>query len=249
MSNENVKSFNRITRHIDGSPTIVDGSIEEGCLFDNSIIRGIDTTIIDKEFIDGLLLSINEDELPTNFISLLTLINIKIVNYFYSSNMRNVSRRKVYAASCVTDDEGAIIGTKLSSLKGKNVALCSEKSIAAFIILDKLYKKGKLSRKPTLIGSTLNNESHVFIVMNRDQDNYPTKHLLYDPENYTLVEDGNGNKNNFIGIYSLTDEQYDDIISGVECVPTSLFELLQSGWFDVGPKRIYGTIKKLNKIL
>lgn len=248
MSNENIKSFNRITRHIDGSPTVIDGSIVEDCLFDNSILRGIDTIIIDKEFIEELLASINEDELPTNLIGLLTYINIKIVNYFYSSNMRNVSRRKVYADSCVKDDEDAIMGTKLSSLKGKNVAVCSEKSIAAFIILDNLYKKGKLSRKPLLIGSTLNDESHVFIIMDKEQDDYPTKHLLYDPENCTQVEDVNGNKNNFVGIYSLTDEQRNDIISGTECVPTSLFELLQSGWTDVGPKRIYGSVK-LNKTL
>lgn len=248
MSDENIKSCNRITRHIDGSPTIVDNSIEEGCLFDNSILRGLDTIIIDKEFIEELLLSINVDEIPTNLIGFLTYINIKIINYFYSSNARNESRRKVYAESCVKDEEGAIIGTKLSSLKGRNVAVCSEKSIAAFIILDYLYKKGKISRKPSLIGSTLNDESHVFIIINREQDDYPTRHLLYDIENPTLVEDGNGNKNNFIGIYSLTDEQYKDVISGTECVPTSLFELLQSRWTDVGPKRIYGSVK-LNKTL
>ena len=246
MSNENIKSFNRITRNIDGSPTIVDASIEEGCLFDNSILRGIDTIIIDKEFIEELLASINEDELPTNLIGLLTYINIKIFNYFYSSNMRNLSRRKVYADLSVKDDEGAIMGTKLSSLKGRNVAVCSEKAIASFIILDNLYKKGKLSRKPSLVGSTLNDESHVFIIIDREQADYPTKHLLYDPENCTQVEDVNGNKNNFIGIYSLTDEQHSDIISGIECSPTSLFELLQSGWTDVGAKRIYGSIK-LNK--
>ncbi len=39
MSNESLKSFNHITRHMDGSPTIIDGSIEDGCLFENSVIR------------------------------------------------------------------------------------------------------------------------------------------------------------------------------------------------------------------
>lgn len=253
MKNENLKSFNHITRHMDGRPTIIDGSIEDGCLFENSIMEGYGTIIIDKEFIEELLASINENELPQKFIGLLTYINNKVNDYFYGSNNKDVSRKEAYADSCVVADEGMVIGTKLSSLKGKNVALCSEKSIAAFIILDNLYKKGKLTRKPSMVLSTLateqtSDEPHAFILMEREQDNYPTRHLLYDIENPTPVEDGNGNKNNFVGIYSLTDEQYNNILNGIECTPTSLFELLQSGWADVGTKRIYGSIK-LNKTL
>ncbi len=253
MSNENIKSFNHITRHIDGRPTIIDGSIEDGCLFENSIMEGCGTIIIDKEFIEELLASINENELPTNFIELLTYINNKVIDYFYESNMIGTSRIEAYNNFSVIDDEGMIIGTKLSSLKGKNVALCSEKSIAAFIILDNLYKKGKLTRKLSMILSTLSTEQtrdepHAFILMDREQDNYPTKYLLYDIENPTSVKDENGNRNNFIGLYSLTDEQRNDIINGSECVPTSLFELLQSGWTDVGAKRIYCSVK-LNKTL
>lgn len=253
MCNENIKSLNHIIRHADGSPTIIDGSIEDGCLFENSIMEGNVTVIIDKEFIEELLASINENELPKKFIELLTYINNKVIDYFYGSNTKDISRKDAYADSYVVDDEGMIIGTKLSSLKGRNVALCSEKSIAAFIILDNLYKKGKLTRKPSMVLSTLateqtRNEPHAFILIEREQDDYPTRHLLYDIENPTLVEDVNGNKNNFIGLYSLTDEQHKNIISGTECVPTSLFELLQSGWTDVGPKRIYGSVK-LNKTL
>lgn len=253
MNDENIKCFDHITRHKDGSPTIIDGSIEDGCLFENSLMEGYGTIIIDKEFIEELLMSINENELPTKFIGLLTYINNKVIDYFYGSNEKDASRKEAYADSYVVDDEGMIIGTKLSSLKGRNVALCSEKSIAAFLILDNLYKKGKLTRKPSMILSTLvteqtNNEPHAFILMDREQDNYPTKYLLYDIENPTSIEDENGNRNNFIGIYSLTDEQHDDIISGTECRPTSLFELLQSGWTDVGVTRTYGSIK-LNKTL
>jgi len=253
MSNENIKSFNHITRHMDGSPTIIDGSIEDGCLFENSIMEGYGTLIINKEFIEELLATINENELPKKFIAFLTYINNKVIDYFYDSNNKAVSRKDAYADSYVVDDEGMIIGTKLSSLKGRNVALCSEKSIAAFIILDNLYKKGKLTRKPSMVLSTLatkqtSDEPHAFILMEREQDDYPTRHLLYDIENPTLVEDANGNKNNFIGLYSLTDEQHNDIVRGIECVPTSLFELLQSGWTDVGTKRIYGSVK-LNKTL
>lgn len=210
MSYENIKFFDHITRHKDGGPTIIDGSIEEGCLFENSLMEGYGTIIIDKEFIKELLMSINENELPTKFIGLLTYINNKVIDYFYESKEKDTSRKEAYADSYVADEKGMIIGTKLSSLKGRNVALCSEKSIAAFIILDNLYKKGKLTRKPVMILSTLateqtNNEPHAFIFMDREQDTYPTKHLLYDIENPTSVEDENGNKNNFIGIYSLTD--------------------------------------------
>ena len=38
----------------------------------------------------------------------------------------------------LSDEDGMIIGTRISSLKGKNIAQCSEKSIAAFIILKRL---------------------------------------------------------------------------------------------------------------
>lgn len=253
MSDENIKSIDHITRNIDNSPTIIDGSIKEGCLFENSIMEGYGTIIIDKKFIEEMLASIDENELPTKFIGLLTYINNKVVDYFYSSDIKNTSRKEAYADSYVLDDEGMIIGTKLSSLKGRNVALCSEKSIAAFIILDNLYKKGKLIRKPSMVLSTLATEQtpdepHAFILMEREQDDYPTRYLLYDIENPASVEDKNGNKNNFIGIYSLTDEQHNNIISGNQCVPISLFELLQSGWTDVGAKRIYGSVK-LNKTL
>lgn len=185
MGNKIIKSFDHITRNIDGSPTIIEGSIEEGCLFENSIMQGYGTIIIDKEFIDELLTTINENELPTKFIGLLTYINNKVIDYFYASNMSNISRKEAYVDSHVIDDDGMIIGTKLSSLKGRNVALCSEKSIAAFIILDNLYKKGKLTRKPSMVLSTLATEQtydepHAFILLDKEQDNYPTKHLLYD---------------------------------------------------------------------
>lgn len=106
-----------MTRHMDGSPTIIDGSIEDGCLFENSIMEGYGTIIIDKEFIEKLLASINENELPQKFIGLLTYINNKVNDYFYDSNNKDASRKDAYADSYVVDDEGMVIGTKLSSLK------------------------------------------------------------------------------------------------------------------------------------
>ncbi len=117
MNNENLKSLNHMTRHMDGSPTIIDGSIEDGCLFENSIMEGYGTIIIDKEFIEKLLASINENELPQKFIGLLTYINNKVNDYFYDSNNKDASRKDAYADSYVVDDEGMVIGTKLSSLK------------------------------------------------------------------------------------------------------------------------------------
>lgn len=248
MANEDKKSVSSIERHFDGTPTIVDSTIEEGCIFENSLMAGYGTIIIDKEFVSDILEIIKETELPKNFIELLTYINNKVIDYFYSFNLNDKSREETYANSYIVDDEGMIIGTKLSSLKGKNVALCSEKSIAVFIILETLYKSGKLSRKPSMVLSTLMTENsprepHAFILMDKDQDNYPTKHLLYDVENHTLIEAQNGNKNKEIGIYSLTDEQHNNIINGVECTPTSLFEVMRSELHDVGDKRIYGSIK------
>lgn len=249
MLDENMKSVSSIKRHIDGSPTMIDGTIEEGCTFENSIMEGYGTIIIDKEFIDDIQKTINENELPGKVVGTLTYIQNKVTDYFYSSNANNMSRKSTYENYHVVDDEGMVIGTKLSSLKGKNVALCSEKSIAVFIILENLYRKGKISRKPSIILSALRTEStpnipHAFILMDKEQDNYPTKHLLYDVENLTLLEDAKGNKTNCIGLYALTDEQYHDIINGVECTPISVFELMTSELHDVGDKRIYGASKK-----
>lgn len=74
----------------------------------------------------------------------------------------------------------------------------------------------------TLATEQTSDEPHTFVLVEREQDDYPTRHLL--------------------------EEQHNDIISGIECVPKSLFELLQSGWTDVGTRRIYVSVK-LNKTL
>ena len=48
------KSVKNIVRNWDCSPTIVDGVIEENCLFENTLIEGFGRIIIDKDFIDSM---------------------------------------------------------------------------------------------------------------------------------------------------------------------------------------------------
>lgn len=251
MPEEISKSITSIKRHIDGTPTLINCSIKEGCTVENSIIEGYGTIIIDKNFIDEILTIINNNRFSSNLIELLMRLNSIVNDYFYSSNINNKSRIEIYDEFAVVDSEGMVIGTKISSLKGKNVALCSEKSIAVYILLENLYKKGIITRKPTMILSTLRTESatiepHAFVLIDKDDDEYPTKHLLYDVQNPTLLENESGKRLYSLGLYTLLDEQFDNIVNGFECTPKSLFEVLRQDLHDVGDKRIYGSIT-LNK--
>ena len=146
----------------------------------------------------------------------------------------------------VVDEDGMIIGTKLSSLKGKNISRCSEKSIAAYTILERLFSMGYITREPVLTLSYLTTNStepepHAFIMLNKESCDYPTKHILFDIENPTLVESDNIEQS-FVGLYTLTDEQYSDFLNGLECVPNSIYELGGS-YTEIGEKRTYGNLQ------
>lgn len=169
-------------------------------------------------------------------------LNSIVNDYFYSSNINNKSRIEIYDEFAVVDSEGMVIGTKISSIKGKNVALCSEKSIAVYILLENLFKKGIITRKTTMILSTLKTESttiepHAFVLIDKDDDEYPTKHLLYDVQNPTLLENESGKRLYSLGLYTLLDEQYDNIVNGFECTPKLLFEVMRQDLHDVGDKK------------
>lgn len=240
------ESITSIKRHIDGTPTLINCSIKEGCTVENSIIEGYGTIIIDKNFINEMLTITNNNRLPSNLIELLMRLNSIVNDYFYSSSTNNKSRIEIYEEFAVIDSEGMLTGTKISSLKGKNVALCSEKSIAVYILNKNLYKKGIITRKPTMILSTLrtektSNEPHAFVLIDKEDDEYPTKHLLYDIQNPTLLEDELGKRIHSLGLYTISDEQYNNIINGFECTPISLFEVMRQDLHDVGDKRIYGS--------
>lgn len=246
--NESNKIVNSIERHFDGTPTIIDGKVNEGCTFENTFIGGYGTIIVDDDFMKDISKIIDYKEINNNFINVLSDINNKVNNYFYSDNKENNKREEEYSKSYVLDEEGMIIGTKLSSLKGKNVAKCSEKTLAAYIILEKMYSDGKLGRKPSLILATLEvenkEEPHAFLLLDKEDNKYPLKHLLYDIENPTRLSDLKGNELNAPGIYSLTDEEHKNIINGISCSPKSLFEELNSEYRDIGIKRTYSSSKK-----
>ena len=231
-----------IERFMDGRPTIVSDKLVEGQLVENTVV-GFGTIILDKDFLHAMDVIVNTVSDDKKLISLITSINNKINDYFYSKEINTKSRYEIYSENEVADEDGLIIGTKLSALKGKNVALCSEKSLAAYVILEKLYSMGSITRKPTFVLSMLttndsNEGPHAFVLLNKDVSD-PTRNLLFDPENPTLIEDNDNNIQKATGLYSLTDAEYHDLINGLSCTPKSLYEFLE-GYHEVSEKRIYG---------
>ncbi len=239
---------NRIARNFDGKPTIFNGSFSDGTIVENSIIGGgFGTLIIDQEFIDDILSIIDVDNLGDNFIINLTYIYNQVYNYFYSSKKNDLTREQFYDQNYICDEGGQIIGTKISSLKGQNVALCSEKSVATYIILSELYKKGLFDRQPTLVLSEMQiedyqKEPHAFLLLDQENNKYPIKHTLYDAENPSLIENANNEQKVFIGLYSLTDEERENVANGIEFRPASTFNLINPNYHEVGYKRKYGSI-------
>jgi hypothetical protein len=145
----------------------------------------------------------------------------------------------------VQDEDGMIIGTKLSSFKGKNVAECSEKSIAAYMILKKLLQGKKF--KPSIMLSDLRTGTevgpHAFIVLDNENAEYPSKHILFDVHNPAEIV-MNGEKTLTAGLYGLTDEEYSDLLEGKECSPKLLLEIFDSNYKEISEKRIYGAKSK-----
>jgi hypothetical protein len=237
-----------IERKFDGSPTIFNGILEDGDKLFNTIV-GFGTIIIDNEFLNDMETICEKLGKTDNLIYTLTNINIAVHGYFYSKESTNKLPRKIfYDKNKVVDEDGVDIGTKLSSLKGQNVALCSEKSLATYVIYKKLLEKGKVTRIPSLVLSQLkvegygNDEPHAFILLNKDC-NDPTKHLLFDPENPTTVkETKSGQEERVVGLYSVNDEEYDNLVNGRSCSPTSLYEIIGS-YEEISPKRTYGKIE------
>ena len=231
-----------IERNWNGSPTIVDNEIEEGCLFENTLV-GFGTIIIDKDFIDEMNKIAEKNKAGNKLVALLTTINNDVKDYFYSDGDNDKSREQTYSDNDVVDEHGFIVGTKLSSLKGKNVALCSEKSIGCYLVLKKLYEMGSITRKPSLVLSSMKTTNskpgpHAFVLLDKECDD-PTKHLLFDPENPTYIDDGNGNQVYYCGIYSLTDDDYKSFTEGGVCSPTSIYEI-GTNYHEVSEKRTYG---------
>ncbi len=243
--NNSVDGIDEIERNITGKPTVVDSPVIEGCIINNTIMSGCASMIVDKDTVEMLLDNYDKSEMDkSKLTNMLTLINVIVQEYFYSENEEKGDRAKEYRSSLVKDKDGMIIGTKLSSLKGKNVAKCSEKSVAAYIILNTLFRKGELSRKPSLLLTKLGlknskQEPHACILLDKDTDNYPTKHLLFDIENPNKIINSEGKSSYIIGLYCLTDEQYKDLVMGRQCSPKHLMEEVSNNKI-VGETRIYG---------
>lgn len=77
-----------IERKITGEPTIVKGTIEENCVFENTIMGGYGTLIIDKEFIDYMASIAQSLTFSNSFIDLFSQVCNKVSDY-YTSNQKN----------------------------------------------------------------------------------------------------------------------------------------------------------------
>jgi hypothetical protein len=239
-----------IIRNFDGSPTIFSDVIEENCLFENTLVEGLATIVIDKTFLDEMYKLTDSLNLSRKLIQDMSTVTRLVIDYFFSNDNNDLSRKETYGKNYITDEDGMIIGTKLSSLKGKNIAECSEKSLAGFVVLKKLYDEKKIKSKPSFMLSELKPENgefepHAFILLDRESDQYPIRHLLFDIHNLSQIEI-DGEVHNMVGLYSLTDEEYNKLINGESITPTSLFESAGNEYKDVGLKRTFGS-SSINK--
>ena len=81
MENNNV-----ISRNFD-KPTIVTDYIKENCLLENTMIGGYGKAIIDKDFIQDMnKIAESIDTSNSNLISIITDLQNKIYEYFYSKD-------------------------------------------------------------------------------------------------------------------------------------------------------------------
>ena len=239
-----------IERFWNGMPTIVENKIEEGCLFENTLISGFATIIIDEDFINEMYNISDDIKDDNNLLSILTKVYNKISEYFSSTKLNDNSRSETYANNFVVDENGMIIGTKISSLKGKNISQCSEKSLAAYVILEKFFSMKNIGVKPKLFLSYLATESskpepHAFVMLDIEKNNDSKTHMLFDVENLTLIENKFGEQQYCVGLYLLSEEQYNNLLNGFDCTPISVFENI--GHHVISEKRIYGNIKQPKK--
>ena len=144
-----------IERKITGEPTIVKGTIKENCVFENTIMGGYGTLIIDQEFIDDMASIAQSLTFSNSFIDLFSQVCNKVSDYYTSNQKNELQREETYSQNVVVNEDGMIIGTKISSLKGKNISKCSEKTIAAYIIFKYLFDNNKITRLPSLVLSKL----------------------------------------------------------------------------------------------
>ena len=245
--NQNV-IVDHIIRNWDDTPTIIDGKIKEGCTFDNTLIEGWGTMIVDKDFVNFVDASISSYEPVNDLFQVLTDIQTMVVNYFYSNNQNDNSRAETYDKNYVKDEDGMIIGTNISSLRGKNIAECSEKSLAGYMLLEKMRDTGKMKRKAELFLSTLKTETsssepHAFLVINGNNSEYPTKHILFDINNISKIS-VDDKEYNTVGVFTLTDEEYDNLKEGIMVSPKSLYEVISDEYKEIGEKRTFGSKEK-----
>ena len=115
MENNNV-----ISRNFD-KPTIVTDDIKENCLLENTMIGGYGTAIIDKDFIEDMnKIAESIDTSNSNLIAIITDLQNKIYEYFYSKDGSSLSREKIYDEKAIVNEDGMVIGTKISDLKERS---------------------------------------------------------------------------------------------------------------------------------
>ena len=237
-----------IRRNEDYSPVVYDGLIANGCVFEKSLLGIFGTLIIDQEFINEMHKEANkikDNYEKLGLLDALTEINNDIVSYFYNGNKKG-NKKDAFSSVLTITKEGFTFGTTLSSLKGKNVAECSERSIATYLVLQRLHEDDVINHSPTLVVSYLNDAPHAFLLLDKKGKNNAIKHLLWDTNN--LLEMQNKETKEKIvtlGMFTLSEEERENIVKGTKCSPTPTFTVLDESWIDLGEQRTYGNALKV----
>lgn len=239
-----------IERYFD-KPTIYNKNVEVGLKVENDML-GTGTMIVDDLFFEAMKNISTKLEGIDNLGILANKMYQEIRSYFTSSDKNELDRRKTYSNNLEIGADGIIEGVKLSSLKGKNIAMCSEKSIAAYLILNNLYQNNFIKRKPSFMMSYLqtstkeSKEPHAFVLLDDFENDNNFKHILFDVENLTLLENDKGEKFYQPGLYIIDDSNYDLFLNGKQIDVKSVYES-NNKYREISPKRLYGNDELFEK--
>lgn len=236
-----------------------EAKVVTGKILPNSTIQVniFNDLIVDEQFIKDIESMTIEPSKPKDLLSIIYAIQTNILEYFNKiDDNQSESREDVYTSNLVIDEDGQIKGTMLSSLKGKGVAQCIEKAIVAYMCFKQLIDSYMKNWNVEMIISLMSTEDsteqvkHAFIILKNKEKNYPSRYILYDPENYSLIHDNEKNEDRYtLGIYSLTDDDMEAIENNVACSPKSFFEVASNGRLEeIASKRIYGQKSKVNVV-
>lgn len=128
----------------------------------------------------------------------------------------------------------------LSQIEGKKIGACTERSAIAHQLLVILEKAGVIHHESYFTNSRMTTDTsgpHSFVILISKND--PSKKYLYDIENpIEFIPKNEINSTLGVGLYHMTEEEYQDFVSGKSISPKSIFE--GAGMKVINEKRYFG---------